>query len=124
MSVAECTAVELERRREQLAAEAVLLELGCERVDAGDLVVELWVADDHPLEAERVGLPVDVRALPFRDTAQQLLGVVLRRRELAGRHRLEDERRVACRLERALDIERHRRSREREELVRRRLFEL
>src|SRR4051794_13962610 len=69
MAVAEGAAVELERRGEELTAEAVLFELGGERVDAGDLVVELRVADDHPLEAERVGLAVDVRALALRDAA-------------------------------------------------------
>ena len=37
-----------------------MLELRRERVDARDLVVELRIADDHPLEAERVGLAVDL----------------------------------------------------------------
>src|SRR5439155_25172543 len=89
-----------------------------------DLVVELRIADDHPLEAERVRLAVDVRVLALRDAAQELLGVVLGRRELARGHRLEDERRVARRRERALGLERHRRGREREEPLRGRLLEL
>jgi hypothetical protein len=52
-------AVEAERRGQELPAEPVLFELGGECVHAGDLVVELRVADDHPLEAERVGLAID-----------------------------------------------------------------
>jgi hypothetical protein len=77
----------------------VVLELRGERVDARDLVFELRVVDDHPLEAERVGLAVDLGAGVPRDAAEQLLGVVLAGRELSRRERLEDERGVTGRLD-------------------------
>jgi hypothetical protein len=80
---AERGAFEAEGGREELAAEAVVLELRGERVDAGHLVFELRVANDHPLEAERVGLAVDLGARVAGDAAQQLLRFVLGRRELA-----------------------------------------
>jgi hypothetical protein len=83
-------------------------------VDARDLVLELRVVDDHPLETERVGLAVDLGTGVLRDAAQQLLRVALARSEFSRRERLEDERRNAGCLERALGVERDRRGRERE----------
>jgi hypothetical protein len=62
MARSEGRTLEPERSCQKLAAESVLLELRGESVDARDLVVEIVVADDHPLEAERIGLAVDVRA--------------------------------------------------------------
>jgi hypothetical protein len=93
-------------------------------VYAGDLVVEIVVADDHPFEAERVGLAVDRRAGVSRKAAEQLFGVVLGGSESAGRKRLEDQRRVTGRLERALRVERDCSRREREEPLGRRFLEL
>src|SRR5262249_39017083 len=113
MARAERRAFEAESRREELAAEAVVFELRGERVHARDLVFELVVVNDHPLEAERVGLAVDRRAGVPGDAAQQLLRVALARAELTGRERLEDERGVAGRLERARGVERDGRGRER-----------
>ena len=78
MARAEGGAVEAEGGREELPAEAVVLELRGERVDAGDLVLELRVVDDHPLEAERVGLAVDLGARVPSDAAQQLLAAAFR----------------------------------------------
>jgi hypothetical protein len=117
MARTERGAVEAEGGREELAAEAVVLELRGERVDAGDLVFELRVVDDNPLEAERVGLAVDRGAGVPRDAAEQLLRVALAGRELSRRERLEDERGVTGRLERALGVERDGRGREREQLL-------
>jgi hypothetical protein len=79
--------------------------------------------DDHPFEAERVGLAVDRGAGVLGDAAEQFLGVALARRELARRERLEDQRRDAGRLQRALGVERDRGGREREQLVGRRLLQ-
>src|SRR5579884_501049 len=124
MVAAPRAAVEAERGGEELAAEAVLLELGGEGVDARDLIVELGVADDHPLEAERVRLAVDRRAGSAGDTAQKLLRLVLGLAELTCRHGLEDESGVAGRLQRALRVERDGRGREGEEPVGRGLLQL
>jgi hypothetical protein len=55
--------------------------------------------DDHPLEAERVGLAVDLGAGLLGDAAEKLLRVALGGGELARRERLEDERGVPGRLE-------------------------
>jgi hypothetical protein len=88
----EGAAVEAERGGEELASEAAILEFRRDRVDAGDLVLELGVADDDPLKAERVGLAVKRRAGALRDALEQLVDVALRLRELAGRERLEDRR--------------------------------
>ena len=53
-------AVEAERRREQLGAEPLRGQLGGDRVHRGHLALELGVADDQPLEAEGVGLALDL----------------------------------------------------------------
>src|SRR2546421_971104 len=124
MAGAERASFELERRGEQLPAEAVVLQFRRERMDARDLVVELGIADDHPLEAERVGLAVDRRAGASGNASQKLLCVALGRRELACRHRFEDQRGVSRRLEGALGVERDCRGREREEPLDCRLLEL
>src|SRR6185437_6000994 len=55
---------------------------------------------------------------------EKFLRLVLGRRELAGRHRLEDQRRVSGRLEGALRVERDGCGREREEPLGCRLLEL
>jgi len=80
--------------------------------------------DDHPLEAERVGLAVDRGAGVPRDAAEQLLRVAFARGELSRRERLEDERCVTGRLERARGVERDGRGREREQLLGRRSLQL
>src|SRR5439155_11859952 len=67
--------------------------------------LELGVAHDHPLEAERVLRAVELRARARRDALEQLLDVVVDLRELAGRHRLEDDRANTGRLEPAPDVE-------------------
>jgi hypothetical protein len=117
-------ALEAEGRRQELAAEAPVLQLGGDGVDTGDLILEVGVADDDPLEAERVGLPVELRACALRDALEQLLDVALGLPELAGRQRLEDRRRSAGRLQRALGLERDCGGREREETVGRGLLQL
>ena len=71
-------ALEAEHRREQLGAEPALVELLRDRVHRGHLVLELRVVHDHPLEAERVLLAVELRARAGRDALQQLLDVVRR----------------------------------------------
>jgi hypothetical protein len=73
--------------------------------------------DDHPLEAERVGLAVDRRAGVPSNAAEQLLRVGLGRVELSRRERLEDQGSVTGGLERALGIEGDRGGREREQLL-------
>jgi hypothetical protein len=80
--------------------------------------------DDHPLEAERVGLAVDLGAGIARDAAQQLLRVGLGRVELSRRERLEDQCGVTGRLQRALGVERDRGRRKREQLLGRRPLQL
>jgi hypothetical protein len=80
--------------------------------------------DDHPLEAERVGLAVDRRAGVSRYATQQLLRVGLGRVELSRRERLEDQGRVTGRLQRALGVERDRGRRKREQLLGRRPLQL
>ena len=110
-------ALEAESGGEQLAAEPARLELRRERVDGRDLVLEVGVADDQPLEAERVGLAIDRGAGVSGDATQQLFRVALARAELARRERLEDERGGAGRLERAVRLERDGRGREREQLL-------
>jgi hypothetical protein len=80
--------------------------------------------DDHPLEAERVGFAVDLGAGVPSNAAEELLCVALRRAELSGRKRLEDQRGVPGRLERALGVERDRSGREREQLLGRRPLQL
>src|SRR3954468_17726586 len=116
-------AFEAEGGREQLRAEAALDELLCDRVDRGHLILELRVAHDHPLEAERVGLAVELGARARRDALQELLDVVVDLRELAGRQRLEDDRARARGLRAALDGERDGGGREREQAVARRLLQ-
>src|SRR5581483_9670475 len=108
-------ALELERGREELPAEPLRLELGRDGVHARDLVLEVGVADYHPLEAVRVGLAIELRALRRRDSLQELLDLLVGGGELACRQRLEDDRADACRLERALGLERDRRRADREE---------
>jgi hypothetical protein len=107
-----------------LPAEALILELRRDGVDAGDLVLERGVTDDDPLEAERVGLAVERRAGALRDALQELVDVALRLRELAGRERLEDGGGGSRGLERALRVERDCRGREGEEPVGGRALEL
>jgi hypothetical protein len=80
--------------------------------------------DDHPLEAERIGLAVDRRAGVPGDAAEELLRVALRRVELSRRERLEDQRGVTGRLQRALGVEGDRGGREREQLLGRRPLQL
>ena len=57
-------AVEAERRREQLRAEALRGQLGRDRVHRGHLALERRVGDDQPLEAEGVGLALDLERRP------------------------------------------------------------
>jgi hypothetical protein len=73
--------------------------------------------NDHPLEAERVGLAVDLGAGLPCNASEQLLRVALARGELSRGKRLEDERGVPGGLERALGVERDRGGREREQLL-------
>jgi hypothetical protein len=80
--------------------------------------------DDHPLEAEGVGLAVDRRARVLGDAAEQLLRLAPRRAELARRQRLEDERGDPGRLERACGVEGDGGGREREQLLGGRLLQL
>jgi hypothetical protein len=75
-------------------------------VNAGDLVLEVRVADDQPLEAEGVGLAIQRRAGALRDALEELVDVALGLLELAGRQRLENGRARAGGLERALRVER------------------
>src|SRR4029079_129564 len=65
-------AVEPEGCSEQLAAESLLRQAVRRAVHAGDLILEIGIADDHPLEAERVALPVDLRAVVRGDVLQEL----------------------------------------------------
>jgi hypothetical protein len=78
------------------------------------LIVEVGIADDHPLEAERVRLAVDRGAAALGNTAKEFLRIVLRLAELTRRERLEDQCRVTRRLERAFRVEGDGRGRERE----------
>src|SRR2546430_17470527 len=104
----EGTALEAERGSEELAAEAASLELRRNRMDAVDLILEVGVADDDPLEAEGVALAVELRSGLLRDALEQLFDLALRLAELPGREWLEDHRAPAPRLERALGVERDR----------------
>src|SRR5207245_10344604 len=54
--------LEAEGRGEQLGAEARTGELRCDEVRRGDLVLEVRVTHDQPLEAELVRLALDLRA--------------------------------------------------------------
>jgi len=117
-------AVEAERGGEELGAEASSLELRRDCMDAGDLVLEIGVTDYRPLEAEAVGLAVERRPPVLGDSLKELVDVLLRLLELAGREWLEDRRADAGRLERALDVEGDRCGREREDAVGRRLLQL
>ncbi|HEV8180646.1 MAG TPA: hypothetical protein VGP54_10155 [Gaiellaceae bacterium] len=92
MLAAPGAAVEAERGGEELPSEAAVLELRRDGMDAGYLVLEVGVADDDPLEAERVGLAVELGAAVLGDALEQLLDVALGLPELAGRQRLEDRR--------------------------------
>src|SRR5581483_7194572 len=112
-------AVEAEGRCQQLAAEPARGELVRDRIDGRHLVLEIGVADDHPLEAERVLLPLERRPARLRDALDELLRVGLGLGELARRERLEDERARAGRLQPAIDVER-----QREEAVARRALQL
>jgi hypothetical protein len=80
--------------------------------------------DDHPLEAERVGLAIDLRAGAAGDGAEQLFRVVLGRGEFPGRERLEDQCGIPGGLQRALRLEGDRGGREREEPLAGGLLEL
>jgi hypothetical protein len=53
---------ELERGREELAAEAARLELRADEIRRRDEVLEVGVADHEPLEAEGVRTATDLRA--------------------------------------------------------------
>ena len=85
-------AVEREDRGEQLRAEALRGQLRCQRVRGGDEILEVGVADDDPVEAELVGLALDLRAALLRDGVDQLVDVVERAAELARGLRLERDR--------------------------------
>src|SRR5207247_10935604 len=67
--------------------------------------------------AELVRLALDLRAGLRGYRVEQLLEVALRARKLPGRHRLEDHRGHARRLQAELDVERHLRSRECKETI-------
>src|SRR5207244_8623521 len=75
--------LKLERRRQQLLAEAGLLQALADRVDGRHLVLEIGVANDDPLVAEVVGLALEPRAGLPRDRVEYLLQVVLGQDELA-----------------------------------------
>src|SRR4051812_45768358 len=83
-------ALELEHRSEELASETRLLEPLRDRVDRGDLVLQVRVADDDPRVAEGVLPALELRARLSGYSLQQLLQVVLGTHEVAGRERLED----------------------------------
>src|SRR5579884_1259631 len=115
---------EAEDGGEELLAESLGRQLRADCVDGRYLVLEVRVAHDDPLEAEGVALPVELRAAVGRDRVEQLLHVAFGADELAGRERLEDDRRRAPRLEVAIHLQRHRGGREREELLPRRRLQL
>ena len=91
---------------------------------AADEILEVGVVDDDPVEAVLVALALDLRARRLRDRVRQLVDVVERAPELAGRLRLERDRGRAGRLQPELGLERDRRGRQHEELVVLRLGEL
>ena len=97
-------ALELEDRREQLAAEPLLLEPRGDRVDCRHLIDEVGVADDDPRVAERVLAPLQPGARLRRHLVEQLLEVVLRPDEVTGGERLEADRRPSRRLQAELDL--------------------
>jgi hypothetical protein len=70
MLAAPGAAVEAERGGKELAAESARLELRRDRVDTRDLVLQIRVADDDPLEAERIGLAVECGARPLGDAPE------------------------------------------------------
>ena len=89
-----------------------------------DEVLEVRVAHDDPVVAVVVALPLDLRAGGLRDRVHELVDVVEGAAELAGRLRLERDRRRAGRLQPEVDLHRDRRGRQREELILLRLGEL
>ena len=110
-------AVEAERGGEQLLAEALGLELGADEMDGGDEILEVRVANDEPLEPVRVRAALDLGARLTRGRRARAPHLVGGEAELACRERLVDDGRRAARLQAELDVERHPRGREREELV-------
>ena len=87
-------------------------------MDGRDEVLEVVVADDHPLVAVRVRLALDLEPADAAAALQQLVDVVVDAVEVAGRERLEDDGRDAGGLQAELDLERDLRGREREQPVR------
>src|SRR2546430_17174519 len=100
----EGTALEAERGSEELAAEAASLELRRNRMDAVDLILEVGVADDDPLEAERVALAVELRSGLLRDALEQLFDLGFRLAALPGRAWLANFLSRAPRLEGTLPV--------------------
>ena len=117
-------ALELEGRGEQLLAEPVRHQLGRDQVHAGHELLEVVVAHDQPLEPELVAAPLDLRVRLLRDRVQQLLQLVLRADELGRGQRLEDDGRVAGRLQPEVGLERDPSRRDGEELLLLRLRKL
>ena len=79
-------ALEAERRSEQLRAESLRRSAPeRDRVHGGDLILEVGVVDDHPLEAVRVGLPLDLAAGRAARGLDQRLDVVVDAGEVARR---------------------------------------
>src|SRR5262249_6944526 len=98
-------ALEPERRREELPAEALRRQLGGDGIDGRDYVLEVPVADDHPLVPVVVLLPLDLGAGRRRRRPYELLHVALGTVELARGERLERDRRDARRLDPELGLE-------------------
>src|SRR5262249_56746887 len=117
-------ALDLEDGGEELPAEALLLEPLRDCVDCCDLVLELGVAHDDPRVAELVLATLELRARVRRDAIEQLLQVVLRPNEVAGRERLEADPGGACCAQAELRVERHCRRGECEETLTRRRGQL
>ena len=84
-------ALELEHRREELAAEARFLEPLRDRVNPVTWSSRSESADDDPRVAERVLAALELRAGLCGYPIEQLLQVVLGAHEVAGRERLEDD---------------------------------
>ena len=88
------------------------------------LVLEIGIAHDQPLEAERILLAVELGARALRDRLDEFLHLVLDAHELAGRERLEDDPGDAGGRQVQVDLERHSRGREREQPLFGRAFQL
>ena len=89
-------------------------------MDGRDQVLEVLVADDQPLEAELVVLPLDLRAGLAPTASEQLLELVLGAHELAGREGLEADAGRAGGLQPEVGLERDPRGRDREQPLARR----